>query len=173
MKETEIERVFLVKNLPKNLKSSKKILIKVGEFIDANTIDTLKIKQKDKKFFLIKKDGNTIYNRTEHVISIKKEEFNVLWKVTIRKHEKIRYLYPLGKNICEIDFYQGILKGYVRLEVEFKSEKDMKRFVIPDWFGPDITRFNHDIHANLGKITFSEMKKRYLKIGIDLKKVRL
>jgi len=173
MKETEIERVFLVKELPKDLSASKKIIIKVGEFIDSNTVDTLKIKQKDDRFFLIKKDGNTVYNRTEHVISIKKEEFDVLWKTTIRNHEKIRYLYPLGGYICEIDFYQGILKGYSRLEVEFRSEKEMDEFKIPGWFGPEITEFNHDIHANLGKITFKEMKERYLKKGIDLKKIKI
>jgi CYTH domain-containing protein len=171
MKEIEIERVFLIREIPKDLEDCKKIIIRVGDFFEPNRVDALKIKQKGDRFFLVKKEGDLKHIRVEHNIDIKEGEFEVLWKVTLQNHEKLRYLYSLGDNICEIDFYQGSLKGYVRLEVEFKTEKEMNDFKVPDWFGQEITEFNHEIHEDLGKATFAEMKKRYADKGIVLKKI--
>jgi CYTH domain-containing protein len=166
MKEVEIERVFLIKKLPVDLNDCRKIIIRVGDFFEPNRVDALKIKQKGEKYFIVKKEGDSVYSRIEHNIEIRKEEFELFWKVATQKHEKIRYFYPLGDKICEIDFYQGRLKGYCRLEVEFKTDKEMKEFKVPDWFGQEITAFNHQIHENLGVATFKEMKKRYLDRGI-------
>ena len=166
-----MERVFLVKKLPSDLNNCQKITIRVGDFFESNSVDSLKLKQKGDKFILVKKEGKSTYNRTEHNILIKQGEFEILWKATTRNHEKIRYLYPLNGKICEIDFYQGLLKGYVRLEVEFQTEKEMKEFEIPNWFGQEITSFNHEIHENLGEVTLKEMEERYNQRGISLKKI--
>jgi adenylate cyclase len=170
MKETEIERVFLVKELP-NLKNCRHITIRVGDFFDSNRIDALKIKQKGDRYFLVKKEGESAKRRTEHTIEIKKGEFDVLYRYVTQKHEKARYLYNLEGDLCEIDLYQGKLLGYVRAEVEFKDAEHMKKFIPPAWFGPEITELNHEIHENLGTVTYEEMKKRYSKKGILLKKV--
>jgi len=153
MKETEMERVFLLREFPKDLKKSRHIIIRVGDFFDSNSIDALK--------------------RTEHTIFIKNGEFDILWRCTTQKHEKIRYFYKIDSHLCEIDLYQGKLLGYVRAEVEFKNPKVMKSFVPPMWFGEEITRWNHDIHENLGTVTFAQMKKRYSRKGIVLKKILL
>jgi len=171
MKEIEMERVFLIRKLPNKLKECRKITIRVGDFFEPNKVDALKIKQIGDNFFLVKKEGKSTYNQIEHNISIKKQEFEILWKATIQNHKKIRYLYPIGEKICEIDFYQDRLKGYVRLEVEFKTEKEMKEFKVPAWFGQEITKLNHKIHKNLGTVTFKEMKERYLDKGIALNRV--
>ena len=173
MKETEMERVFLTKKLPKNLKNCRRIVIKVGDFFDSNSIDALKIKQKGNQYFLVKKEGNSALKRTEHNILIKKGEFDVLWKCTTQNHEKIRYFYESNSHTCEIDLYQGKLLGYVRAEVEFKNSKDMKSFEPHPWMGDEITKWNHGIHENLGTVAFAEMKRRYAKKGIALKKVLL
>lgn len=173
MKETEMERVFLLREFPKDLKKSRHIIIRVGDFFDSNSIDALKIKQKGDKYALIKKEGNSALKRTEHTIFIKNGEFDILWRCTTQKHEKIRYFYKIDSHLCEIDLYQGKLLGYVRAEVEFKNPKVMKSFVPPMWFGEEITRWNHDIHENLGTVTFAQMKKRYSRKGIVLKKILL
>lgn len=44
----------------------------------------------------------------------------------------------------------------------------MKKFNPPDWFAEEITDINHEIHKNLGVVTFEEIKKRYNKKGIKL-----
>ena len=172
MNEIERERVFLMKKIPPRLKQCKHIVIKVGDFFDSNAIDALKLKQKGDAFFLVKKEGDSARKRIEHSISIKKEEFEILWKTTVQHHEKIRYLYQMDDaTLCEIDFYQGRLQGYVRIEVEFKTEKGLNAFKAPDWFGEEITQYNHDIHEELGKVTFKQMKERYLKKSLQLKRV--
>ena len=135
MKETEMERIFLVKELPEDLEDFRHIIIKVGDFFDSNSIDALKIKQKGDKYALIKKEGESALKRTEHTIFIKKGEFDILWKCTTQKHEKIRYYYNIGSYTCEIDIYQGKLLGYVRAEIEFNDPEEMKSFEPPSWFG--------------------------------------
>ncbi len=171
MKQTERERVFLVKELPKDINKYIPIPISVGDFFDSNAIDALKIKQKGDDYYLIKKEANSAQERVEHIINIKQGEFNALVKCAVQFHRKNRYIYPYGKYICEIDYYLNQLDGYVRVEVEFDNDEDMLNFTPPEWFGNEITEINHEIHENLGVVTFAEMKERYSQRGIILKKV--
>src|ERR1035437_9609623 len=145
MKQTERERVFLIKALPNDIDKYAPMLISVGDFFDSNSTDALKIRQKGDNYHLIKKDTNTAHERVEHVIDIKKGEFDVLMKCTIQSHFKNRYFYPFGKYVCEIDYYLDRLDGYARVEVEFGSDEEMYNFKPPEWFGNEITEINHEI----------------------------
>lgn len=168
MKQLEIEKVFLLKELPEDLGNYKPMIIQVGDFYDSNSIDALKIRQKGDSYELIKKERNSDYEREEHIIHIKKGEFDALIKATIQSHKKERYFYPMGDNICEIDIYKGKLEGYARAEIEFKSIEEMEKFNPPSWLAEEITEINHEIHEDLGLVTFSEMKRRYEEKGICL-----
>lgn len=177
MKQTEIERVFLVKSLPNNLSLYQPITMDVGDFYDplkagASRVDHLGIRRKGKHYEIRKKVGKSEYKKIEYNIAITKEEFERLISVATQRHQKNMYLYPLNNHcISEIDLYQGKLAGYARVEVEFKTEEEMKRFIPPKWFGTEITEINHSIHKNLGLITFDELQERYSEKGIDLKPV--
>ena len=173
MKQTERERVFLAKKLPNDINKYTPVPISVGDFFESNSADALKIKQKGDKYYLIKKDTNTAHERVEHIIDIKQGEFNALVKCAVQFHHKNRYLYPYGKYVCEIDYYLDQLDGYVRVEVEFDNDKDMRSFTPPEWFGEEITEINHEIHEDLGIVTFYEMRERYRRLGIALEKVYL
>jgi adenylate cyclase len=131
----------------------------------------LKVRQKGGNFHLIKKETNSAQERIEHVINIKKGEFDVLAKCTVQFHRKNRYLYPYDKYVCEIDYYLDRLDGYVRVEVEFENDEDMFNFAPPEWFGAEITEINHEIHEDLGLVTFAEMQERYSQQGIALNKI--
>ncbi|MFC1613518.1 CYTH domain-containing protein [Patescibacteria group bacterium] len=168
MKQIEIEKVFLLKKLPSDIYKYPHKVIQVGDFYDSNSVNALKIRRKGDKYELIKKEANSIHNRTEHTINIKKEEFDVLIQATVQNHKKQRYFYKLGDYTCEIDLYQDKLLGYARAEVEFENEEEMKKFNPPDWFAEEITDINHEIHEDLGIVTFEEMKKRYAEKGINL-----
>lgn len=171
MKQTEKERVFLVKELPKDINKFKPIPISVGDFFESNSKDALKIKQKGDKYYLIKKETNTARERVENVIDIKQGEYNSLVKCAVQFHRKNRYLYPYKKYELEVDQYLDQLDGYVRAEVEFVNDEDMINFTPPEWFGDEITEINHEIHEDLGKVTFDEMKERYRQQGIALAKI--
>lgn len=171
MKQTERERVFLVKELPADINKYSPIPISVGDFFESNSSDALKIKQKGDNYYLVKKEITAARERVEHIIDIKQGEFNALIKCAVQFHRKNRYLYPSDKYICEIDYYLDQLDGYVRVEVEFDNDEDMLNFTPPKWFGSEITEMNHEIHENLGLVTFNEMKERYRQWGITLEKV--
>jgi CYTH domain-containing protein len=173
MKQVERERVFLIKELPADINKYKPIPISVGDFFESNSPDTLKIRQKGDNYHLIKKDKNTVHERVEHIIDIKEGEYNVLVKCAVQFHRKNRYIYPYGKYACEIDYYLGRLDGYVRVEVEFENDEDMFNFTPPKWFGEEITEINHEIHEDLGIVTFDEMKERYRQRGIALNRISL
>lgn len=171
MKQTERERVFLVKELPADIGKYIPTPISVGDFFESNSSDALKIRQKGDNYHLIKKETNTAHERVEHIINIKEGEFNVLIKCTVQSHRKNRYIYPYGKYMCEIDYYLDRLDGYVRAEVEFNNDEDMLNFTPPEWFGDEITEINHEIHENLGEVAFEEMKEKYRQRGIVLNKI--
>lgn len=177
MQEIELERVFLVKELPNDLNEYKPITMRVGDFYDpnesgANKVDHLNIRQKGNKYEIRKKEGDSDYKKIEHTIYIAQKEFELLITVATQKHEKNLYLYPIdNQNTSEIDIYLGKLAGYARVEVEFKNEREMEKFTPPKWFGQEITKWNHTIHKNLGTITFDDLKKRYNEKGIELKPI--
>ncbi len=173
MQNIERERVFLVKKLPTAITSCIPTQIKVGDFFDSNSTDALKIRQKGDNYHLIKKETTSAQERLEHVINIKKGEFDILFNCTKQSHSKNRYILQVDKYEYEIDYYLGRLDGYVRVEVEFKNDKDMNSFNPPEWFGDEITEINHEIHENLGLVTFNEMIERYNKRGIILKKIKV
>lgn len=173
MQQIERERVFLLNKAPYDLKQYEPIEIQVGDFFDSNAADALKIRKKGEKYHLIKKITNSSQERVEHVIDIKPGEFARLIKATVQSHRKMRYLYKLNKYLCEIDFYQDSLEGYARVEVEFENQEEMDNFIAPDWFGPEITEINHDIHEDLGLVNFAEMEERYRNRGIKLNPINL
>lgn len=179
MKQIEIERVFLVKQLPPDIDKYKPIAMDTGDFYDPNKmgeigVDHLTVRRKDDCYEIRKKEGDSKYKKIEHTISITKEEFDLLISVVPQRHQKNMYLYPINNGqICELDVYLGKLAGYARVEVEFADEEEMKYFTAPEWFGIEITELNHSIHKNLGIITFNDLKKRYKDKEIELAPVIL
>ena len=173
MDTIERERVFLLKDLPPDIAKYKSIFIQIGDFTLSNGVDILKIRRKGDKYELIKKEVISDNTRHEHVIPLNKQEFELLYPVAIRKHSKERIFYPLGDNTCEIDIYLDAMAGYARAEVEFDDEKKMKEFIIPSWFGTEITKINHIVHENLGVITFQTMVDRFKKNNIILSAISL
>lgn len=173
MDAVERERVFLLKRLPPDILSQKSVSIQIGDFTLSNAVNLLKIRRKGEKYELIKKEDIKDGTRHEHVIPLNKEEFDLLFPVTARKHSKLRVFYPLGDLMCEIDIYLDDMAGYARAEVEFDSEEAMNNFVAPDWFADEITSLNHTIHENLGAITFQTMVDRFKEKNISLNAVYL
>jgi adenylate cyclase len=174
MEQIEIERVFLVRQLPHDIDKYKPVAMDTGDFYDPDKIgavgvDHLTVRQKDDRYEIRKKEGDSEYKKIEHSIPITKEEFDLLMSIALQRHQKNMYLYPIGNGrVCELDVYLGKLAGYARVEVEFSDEEEMKSFTPPEWFGVEITKFNHSIHKSLGMISFADLKKRYDERGIKL-----
>lgn len=155
----EIERTFLVKKLPADLKKYKSSKIKQG-FISPSP-RLLRVRQKDDKFEITKKFPLRDDNRSsaeEINIPLTKDEFNLFWPLTKNFLEKTRYVIPLENNLkAELDIFEGKLMGLVFVEVEFPNATEMEKFMPLDWFGPDITQEDFSANSFLAGKTFAQI----------------
>ncbi len=140
----EIEKKFLVKNLPNNLESFKKTEISQGYISDINP--TIRIRKFDNQHILTIKSVENIAKDKQHLINeeiefnISKEKFYKLsTKVDNNFIEKTRYFVEITDNIAELDIYHNALSPLITVEVEFQSEAQALEFNPPAWFGEEVT----------------------------------
>lgn len=145
----EIERKFLVKNLPENLDNYSYFEIKQG-YISTNP--TIRLRQKDNSYILTVK-GSGLMKKEEYELDITKEQFENLWKkVEGNTIEKRRYIIPLNNDlVAELDIYKGFLEGFMNVEVEFSSTKEAIIFDPPSWFGQEVTQYKEYSNSSLAK----------------------
>ncbi len=135
----EIERKFLVREMPENIEEFPHHEIAQGYLaIAAGGVQVRLRKCGDKHSLTYKRgDGNA---RIEREIELTPEQFATLWAATEGKRlTKIRYDVPLGSYTVEIDVYSGRHEGLVVAEVEFDGEEEAREFTPPDWLGDDVT----------------------------------
>lgn len=144
---TEIERKFLVKEIPENLNALEHHKISQS-YISTNP--TMRIRQLDNDYiFTFKGDGVMKKVEFEHPLSYD-QYVNLLRKVEHNTITKVRYIIPLNDNLkAELDIYEGYLQGFVNVEVEFPSVEAAKNFVPPDWFGEEVTNNKRYSNASL------------------------
>lgn len=155
----EIERKFLL-----------------GEQIDLKNIDWVEINQSyigvnpvsrvrkmGNKYFYNQKGTGTLV-REENEKEISEDTYNKIIKYRIgRTINKLRYRIPLENElVAELDYYLDDLSPLVTVEVEFKSLEDANAFVVPSWFGKEITedvRYKNDNLAVATKDELNELLK--------------
>lgn len=139
----EIERKYLIKNLPDNLEQYPCKHIAQGYL---NTDPVVRIRRSNDKYTLTYK-GKGLMVREEYNLPLNAESFEHLKsKIDGILIEKRRYLIPFaGKYTIELDIFEGELAPLQLAEVEFETEEDANSFVPPDWFGEDVT-FSTDYH---------------------------
>jgi CYTH domain-containing protein len=150
----EIERKFLVNELPIDWKRRPSVEIVQGYLPLLNKELQIRLRRKGEASFITIKAGHG-RNRLEQEIPISDVQFRVLWPITrgarIRKQ---RYVVPHESGTIELDVYEGPLRGLVTAEVEFRSEREAKRFRPPMWFGREVTdngQFSNQTLARRGR----------------------
>lgn len=136
----EIERKFLVGELPANLSDYEHHDIEQGYLaIDTNGTEA-RLRRKGDLFFLTIKTVGEL-SRTEREVYLTSEQFNKLWPETKnRRIEKTRFQIPHESSTIELDVYGGNLRGLVTAEVEFEDEAKAHSFVLPYWLSAvDVT----------------------------------
>ena len=133
----EIERKFLVKELPENLESYKQLHISQGYL---NTNPVVRIRRSNDEYYLTYK-GKGMMVREEYNLPLNEEAFlHMLPKIDGILIDKIRYLIPLDDKLtAELDIFRGTLAPLRLVEVEFDSEEEAIAFIPPAWFGDDVT----------------------------------
>ena len=145
----EIERKFLVKELPEHLDSYPSQRIAQGYLC---TDPVVRIRRSNDDYYLTYK-GKGLMVREEYNLPLNAEAFlHMLSKIDGILIDKIRYLIPLdGELTAELDLFQGELAPLRIVEVEFASVEEANAFIPPTWFGEDVTNSNEYHNSNLSK----------------------
>lgn len=145
----EIERKFLVKELPANLEAYEQQRISQGYL---NTNPVVRIRRSNDDYYLTYK-GKGHMVREEYNLPLNAEAFaHMLPKIDGILIDKIRYLIPLDDaHTAELDIFQGTLAPLRLVEVEFDTVEDANAFIPPSWFGDDVTNSKEYHNSNLSQ----------------------
>ena len=159
----EIERKFLIKELPWSLDSFKKKEILQWYFLDnewvhsrlRKTISSSWNKSTTSYFFTQKQWTGLV--RQEFETKVSKQEFETLWTKVTNSLEKTRYLIPYENHTIELDIFDWNLQWLTVAEVEFKNEENAKSFTAPNWFGKELTHMKQAINSYLAEHWFKDL----------------
>lgn len=147
----EIERKFLVRELPDNIDAFPHEEIVQGYLAIMENGTEIRLRRKGEKYYQTVKSGGS-KTRTEVEIEITPEQFEKLWPLTVVKRvEKTRYEISLGDQIVELDIYHGQLEGLLSAEIEFNTEIASTGFTVPAWLGDEITQDSRYKNQNLAR----------------------
>jgi adenylate cyclase len=135
----EIERKFLVKQLPEKLKRRRHYPIAQGYLASEPGGRHVRLRKKGKTASLTFKVGRGAH-REEREVKLSPKQFAALWPGTAgRRLRKLRYEIPWRNLMIEIDVYRGKHSGLVVAEVEFPDLATCREFKSPRWFGREVT----------------------------------
>ena len=135
----EIERKFLLRLLPENLKRCRHYPIAQGYLATEPAGRQVRLRKKGKTASLTFKVGRGAH-REEREIRLSPKQFAALWPGTAgRRLRKVRYDIPWKNLLIEIDVYRGKHDGLVVAEVEFPDLATCRKFKPPSWFGREVT----------------------------------
>jgi adenylate cyclase len=135
----EIERKFLLKQLPERLKRARRCVIAQGYLAAEPGGRHVRLRKKGKTASLTFKVGRGAH-REEREIKLSAKQFSALWPATVgRRVRKLRYEVPWKSLLIEIDVYRGKHSGLVVAEVEFPDRATCRKFKPPSWFGREVT----------------------------------
>lgn len=141
----EIERKFLIKQLPENLEAYECLQIEQAYLCRRPVI---RIRKQNEEYWLTYK-GEGLMVREEYNLPLDEESYgHLLLKADGRVIKKKRYKIPIEQGlVVELDVFEGFRQGLIMAEVEFVSEEQAGDFREPDWFGEEVT-YNKEYHNN-------------------------
>lgn len=133
----EIERKYLVKNIPGNLKDFPCRSMEQGYL---STAPVIRIR-KDQDCYELTYKSKGLMIREEYNLPLTADAYgHLLKKIDGRLIKKDRYMIPLKDGLtAELDVFKEELAPLVLAEVEFPDEESARAFTPPDWFDEDVT----------------------------------
>ncbi len=132
----EIERKFLIKQLPDHLESYPHTEI-TQAYISTDPV--IRIRQMNDDLILTVK-GPGLLKREETELVLTKESFQHLKKKTDGAViEKTRYRIPWNSLTIELDIFHGVYDGLIMAEIEYPDENTALNSDVPSWFAVEVT----------------------------------
>jgi adenylate cyclase len=154
----EIERKFLIRELPETLAGLEGEQIFQGYLAVDSNHTVVRLRQRGDKYYLTVKGAGKI-SRKEWEAEIPEDQFKLFWPATDgRRLEKTRYEIPGEGVIVELDIFSGNLQGLVTAEVEFDSEEEAEKFVPPEWLTEEVTEDDRFKNNNLINLNPEQLK---------------
>lgn len=146
----EIERKFLIKNLPDNLTSYKARKIEQAYLC---TDPVVRVRRDNDVYYLTYKSKGMIV-REEYNLPLTKEAYgHLLAKADGNIITKTRYEIPEKDNLTiELDVFEGKFDGLLLAEVEFASEEEALGYIPPEWFGEDVSNSTKYHNSTLSRL---------------------
>jgi CYTH domain-containing protein len=133
----EIERKFLVRDLPAEVRDRRSDHIRQG-YLTLEPVEVRIRSRSGRPHELTVKSAGGL-SRAEINVPLTPEQFDELWPLVQRSIEKERTVHELAGKSVEVDVYSGKLDGLVVAEVEFDSEGEAQAFTPPSWFDREVT----------------------------------
>jgi len=117
-----------------------------------STSPVIRIRQQSEEYWLTVKGKGTVV-REEFELPLSADEFTSLsQKLETDFLNKTRYYIPLdASHMAELDVYEGKLLGLATVEVEFKTLADAENFILPEWFGKDVSHMESYKNSSLAR----------------------
>tara|TARA_B100001248_G_scaffold219406_1_gene174995 strand:+ start:69 stop:536 length:468 start_codon:yes stop_codon:yes gene_type:complete len=150
----EIERKFLVKNIPRHeIQYSHKI--RQG-YIAKNKDRVIRIRQKENDYFITIKGNKIGISRFEFEYPIPRNDGEILLENFCQEEviEKTRHYVENKGHTWELDVFHGNNEGLIVAEIELMSED--QAFHIPSWIGREVTDKEKYYNMNLLEKPFKE-----------------
>jgi adenylate cyclase len=133
----EIERKFLVLDLPPELRGARPDHIRQGYLVLEPVEVRVRSRGGQPHELTLKSVGGL--SRAEVNVALTPEQFEELWPLVERSIDKQRTVLQLEGRTVEVDVYGGKLEGLVVAEVEFATEAEAQAFAPPAWLGAEVT----------------------------------
>ena len=152
----EIARKFLVASLP----DLNNVIFNELKQAYLSFEPEVRIRSLDDSLFYLAEKSTGDLSRSEIEPQINGVTFQILTSlVQGRIISKTRYYVSLNNNItAELDIYHGEFEGLITVETEFKSEKEANEFIVPNWYGKEITYDKRYKNKNLARCSIEELK---------------
>jgi len=138
----EIERKWLISAdaVPAEVLAAPAAEIEQGYLTVGDAGGETRIRRKDGSCTLTVKSGRGLV-RSELEVAITAHQFEALWPATegARIQKARRAVRADDGHTIELDVYAGALDGLIVAEVEFDGPWGAESFVVPYWFGPEVT----------------------------------
>lgn len=146
----EIERKYLIKELPKDLEKYPCRTIEQGYLC---TEPVVRIRKDNEKYELTYKSKGLMV-REEYNLPLTKEAYaHLKTKIDGRLISKKRYMLSYNQELTiELDIFMGDLAPLILAEVEFPDEDSANSFIPLQWFGEDVTFEGKYHNSNLSKV---------------------
>lgn len=147
----EIERKFLIKEMPNDLESYDFHIIEQAYL---TVKPTIRVRKEDDNYYMTYK-GSGLLSHEEYNLSLTEEAYTTLrQKADGNIITKKRYLIPYEKYTIELDVFSEPFAPLIIAEVEFPSVEEAECFTVPKWFDTDVTDDPMYYNANMSRRIF-------------------